>query len=776
MNVLPDTGQAVAFLEQWNPNGPWTLTAITPDVEGTQTKTFDISEDARMWIEARQGKMNMYFAVNPLKYAVTSKAPKEAVAALGAIHVDVDPRDGEDFERERLRMLKALQHITPTPTVIIDSGGGYQGFWKLREPVAHEANTAELESYNLWFSQNLGGDSCHNIDRIMRLPGTVNLPNAKKRAKGREPALAKVVEQDWSKVYELNSFQAASIEGGPTFQAVEFPAELPVVDVDTLPVSTVCKAIIKAGNDPQNPNRLASRSEWLFSVCCELVRKGCDDATVLAVILNPENLISASVLEKSASRKYALRQLERAKVVAAYPSELQEMNELHYVVKSYGGKFRVASRKLSPIDNRERWIFQNKHDFLDGYMHRKIQVGEAKDGKPRYEPLGKWWLEHSERREYEGVVFAPEKEIDSAYFNLWEGFAYKPQPGNLHESYLTHLRENICNGDKVAYEYLIRWLARTVQFPAQTGEVAIVLTGEKGTGKGQFANHFGELFGCHYVTVSDPKHLTGSFNAHLKDCLVLLADEAAPAGNNVQRGVLKALITEPRIILEGKGVNAETGFNYTHIIMASNEWHTVHYTQDERRYLVLRVGSAQKQKREYFRKIDEDLKAGGYGHLLHYLKNLNLAGWDHTSIPVTEAAKDQLIASIGKTQALLMEILHDGLLPGEDAQKREEPDLVCLGALTEMLGGNSTAIHHELVSLGIITNPIPIQRSAWLNPDGSVVNTCPMPGAKALPRRMYRVAPLAVLRERYAALAPHGWPDDGNEWRLREEINNEVPF
>jgi len=64
-----------------------------------------------------------------------------------------------------------------------------QGFWLL-EPVPVD-DIDRLEAYNIVLEQTLGADRCHNIDRIMRLPGTINLPNRKKRLAGREPALAR---------------------------------------------------------------------------------------------------------------------------------------------------------------------------------------------------------------------------------------------------------------------------------------------------------------------------------------------------------------------------------------------------------------------------------------------------------------------------------------------------------------------------------------------------------------------------------------------------------
>src|SRR5579864_4939309 len=106
-------------------------------------------------------------------------------------------------------------------------------------------------------------------------------------------------------------------------------------------------------------------------------------------------------------------------------------------------------------------------------------------------PLGQWWISHPLRREYETVVFAPGKEIPEAY-NLWQGFSCEAVPGDC-GLFLEHIRQNICQGNEEYYEYIIAWMARCVQQPDCPGEVAIVLRGEMGTGKGIFARHFGSL-------------------------------------------------------------------------------------------------------------------------------------------------------------------------------------------------------------------------------------------------------------------------------------------
>ena len=101
----PDTGAAVEFLDHLCGDGLRVLTAIPPDGGRTTTATFAPGERDRMaaWIDERQGVQNIYFTVNAVFGPVTSKPNKGAVSAIRALHVDVDPRPGEDFGSERAR-------------------------------------------------------------------------------------------------------------------------------------------------------------------------------------------------------------------------------------------------------------------------------------------------------------------------------------------------------------------------------------------------------------------------------------------------------------------------------------------------------------------------------------------------------------------------------------------------------------------------------------------------------------------------------------------------
>jgi len=55
-------------------------------------------------------------------------------------------------------------------------------------------------------------------------------------------------------------------------------------------------------------------------------------------------------------------------------------------------------------------------------------------------PLGRYWLEHPQRRQYKGLTFSPGKEVPG-HFNLWQGFTVKPKPGDC-SKFLAHIHDD----------------------------------------------------------------------------------------------------------------------------------------------------------------------------------------------------------------------------------------------------------------------------------------------------------------------------------------------
>ena len=341
------------------------------------------------------------------------------------------------------------------------------------------------------------------------------------------------------------------------------------------------------------------------------------------------------------------------------PTWLDEMNS-QYMVVNEAGKIVVYRQTTDPVLPRDYLQTFTFDDLKKAYLNDRVEVGTDKDGKPTYKTKGEAWLKHEGRKQHlGGVVFAPGLTVPVDTYNLWQGFAVEPVQGDW--SLMKHLiLKVICDGNKTLLAYVVSWMARAVQEPGTQGEVAIVLRGGRGTGKGTFVNWFGKIFGQHYMYITNAKHLVGNFNAHLRDAVVVFADEAFFAGDRSHASVLKGLITDPFITIEGKHKNAVTARNVTHLLMASNDDWIVPAGQNERRFCVIDVSPCRQQNHAYFGPLNQQMENGGLEAMLYDLQQLDLTSFNVRAVPTTEALIDQKLRSLSGPDAWLYDCLQRG--------------------------------------------------------------------------------------------------------------------
>jgi hypothetical protein len=685
-NPTPDLRASIEFLEYWRPGGPWQLTALRPDKKGIETRMFETPGTVLEWLSKMVPNNNVYFTVNPLLRSLNKKAERGDVASLAWLHVDIDPRAGEPIDAERTRALKMLtdkppEGVTARPSCVVFSGGGYQGFWRLEEPVPIDGKEDKYEDaklYNMQLEYLYGADHCHNVDRIMRLPGTINWPDKKKAAKGRVPTLAEVVFMEPT-TYPIAAFTKAKpvqLQGKEGFGAASGPGQRKanvsgnlarVQDLDELDkwnVPNRVKVIAAKGHHPGEPKSGDnSRSVWVFDFCCNMHRCGVPDEIIFSLLTDRDYAISESILEKGRNaERYALRQIERAKEFAISP-HLMTLNEKHFVIENEGGKCRIAEWVPAAIHDREQLSLQSFEDFRNRYCHIAVETVGANGNATRL-PLGKFWTTHPDRRQYRALTMRPGKgAIVDGCLNLWRGFAVEPASGEW--SHLrTHIIEVLAAGDPAAAEYILRWAAWSLQHPDQPAEVALVFQGDEGTGKGTFARALVKLFGQHGLQVTSPSHFAGRFNAHLRDCCLLFADEAVRPDDKTAGSILKTLLTEPSLPSEAKGRDIVPVPNHVKVVMASNGAWVVPVGLGDRRFAVFRVSDARKGDYEYFTKLYEEIDDGGLAAMLHDLLAMDLGNWHpRRDIPDTDARNEQRAASLDCVERALLDCLRLGSLP-----------------------------------------------------------------------------------------------------------------
>ena len=323
---------SVAFLRRWLPAGPWVLTCIDPNSGSVQTRGFGCNDAvaAERWItywqdfDATQGEpRNIYFSVNVdtrRPEQISTKASKSDIAAVVALHADIDSYKDENPREGRERALRKFTEDGPAgvpgpPTAINLSGNGFNAFWRLKTPIILNGDIAkavEVERYNRGLAQAFGGDMATDVSRIMRLPWSVNFPNQRKKARGLEAVLARQIHYDETQLYDQEDFEAADAPKCVAQLAanIEIGPAISIADLDDLEVPERTRIVIAAGAYPGEVR--ASRSEWLFSAICSLIRAGEPDEVILGVITDLRWAISASALEKPEPETYARRQIARA--------------------------------------------------------------------------------------------------------------------------------------------------------------------------------------------------------------------------------------------------------------------------------------------------------------------------------------------------------------------------------------------------------------------------------------------------------------------------------
>ena len=127
--------EAVAFLEQLRPGGPWILSAIVPD--GTiETITACKADDVRAFVTKYNGTRNLYLLAQPDARADDQEGGEDRHRGDRVPAERPRPEAGRNARGRE----KTLPHGTrlsssPDPAAIIDSGNGIQLLLKLAQRI-----------------------------------------------------------------------------------------------------------------------------------------------------------------------------------------------------------------------------------------------------------------------------------------------------------------------------------------------------------------------------------------------------------------------------------------------------------------------------------------------------------------------------------------------------------------------------------------------------------------------------------------------------------------
>lgn len=385
MTHLPKTDleAAVCLLEWKRPGGPWPITAIVPNGRGTPTTWLDTADAVRDFVAKHSGRANLHYTVAEVRPGVKQKPKKTDLIDTEFLHADLDPPKENlssaeidkwiDAEVGRVRTLTAI----PPPSLIACSGNGLHLLWRLDAQVfigGTEEHWKEVESRNRWIVHELSGDGgTWNCDRLLKLYGSINMPDAKKRKNGRVERETRILEMN-DRAYSLAEFGKAdavstrAASTAPTaargnVRRLAHPDELAEWGIDE---ADRLRMLILQGCDPENFD--GDRSDVVFDLCCNLCRRGVPAPLIAGIISDPAWPIAAHVVEKGGRdcTEYAWRQVERAAArVAADIEPFQADKDGKPYANQYN--IRLALTKMGVRVRYDRFADRPAITGLDGF-------------------------------------------------------------------------------------------------------------------------------------------------------------------------------------------------------------------------------------------------------------------------------------------------------------------------------------------------------------------------------------------------------------------------
>lgn len=780
------------FTADWRPDWRVNVCGIWPDnekpLEGQCLPVSVIRGDraalARMIAGWNRRGAGVYFCPNPIRPGATMKRAKdENVAAVVTLFADIDPdvkkHGAYEAARNALwRDVEVIRMAGPDTTWILDTGNGAGLFICLEAPADVSAGRDACWEWQRHMRACVTGatvDSTYEPSRLMRLPGLLNRPKKSKRERGypAEGRWAAVRDSAFDVVMPEAKFVALAAAGkgrgggGSGTGGVSLFRADPATCPEDLRAAVMCcpnagdrpgwvrmgEAIKAAASgimdeadarelwhrwsekhQPETDNDIARawrsfRPAHLGWRHIEAMARtaGWDGPIRDFDDLPPGALAPATLLPVTAAGG------GRAKA-------LEEMNVNHVFILQ--GLRPVIARRELDRDGRAFWDFTTESGLRALYQPIPMPGGGCRV---------KAWMSWPRRRNARGVTLAPgDREITKhGYLNEWAGFAVTPDAEASCEMFRRHLLEVVCGGDGGHFAHLWRYLAHMVQRTAEKPGVAVVLRGQKGTGKTIVGDYLARIFGQHAVKLEKCEQITGRFTAHLGKAILVQVEEAVWAGDKAGEGALKHLITSPDMMIERKGIDATAMPNFARLLFTSNEGWVVPASADERRFFVLDVSPGRIGDRAYFEALAAEMEGAGPAALLHALHSEDLTGFDVRTAPRTAALRDQIERSEKPVVAWWRECLargHIGAVPF--AEPPEWREVVPKEHLSESFRGFWRA--HNFGSHILQPNLLARDLKDWL-PGGALTDGPRLRTGGGGRETTYRLPPLDECRRAFEA-------------------------
>jgi hypothetical protein len=322
-------------------------------------------------------------------------------------------------------------------------------------------------------------------------------------------------------------------------------------------------------------------------------------------------------------------------------------------------------REILAIRALSRWVWVSAIECfvnLDTWQeHNVAQFNKWHAGLSGIKNPAAWWAANLACGKFEAAHFLPnrplevKKETGLWYLNRWRPCELTPLEGDV-DFWTEHFEFLLSNaGERHSLNQWIRW---TVEYPGEKLLWMPVIYGCQEGGKSIIGYVLEQLLGSHNIVRPTNEMLRSIYTDWAKAACLAILEELMTIGRQEQMNKLKAIITEPTIMIHEKFKGTYVQSNTFNLIAFSNYHNAVKLDKDDRRYAIL--SATQKPHPDgvnYYGPLWEKVKMHrNQQALLHHYLNYPMAGFNrYARAPMTKAKQEVIELSMPPIEAYLTE-------------------------------------------------------------------------------------------------------------------------
>ena len=616
------------------------------------------------------------------------------VAAVKAAWADIDCGKEKAAERKGYPTKKAAsvefkcflrENDIPLPTYIIDSGHGLHVYWAFVDSVTPEfwKKHIALPLDRLFKASALLVDPSRTTDEssVLRPPGTMNRKNKDDPKPVRIVLKGGLVNADDFAVVIAKALEKYGVQSDSTSGSVPafMKGSTSNIETATYPSSHVDRVADNCAQIAHFRITGCDDSEPCWRAAIGIV-KHCTDGeervheyskksprydqretqdkldnwttgpTTCAKFreLNPEGCAGC--------QHTCTSPIQLGVVAPQHATWLLEMNAKYAWIEQENGVYRLQYRDFTQMER-----------FHAAHANQTIEIATANGKKPM--SVSRLWLTDKNRRQHKALVTRPSETLITGdnCLNDWAGFSCDPVPGDV-SPFLT-LYAHLFDGER----YPLLWLAHLIQHPGIKMFVGLVVWSlVQGVGKNLLFETVGALFSTRHFALIGQSEVEDDFCGWIPGAVFVVADEVRASKNEKSRDRLKLWQTATVLRTHDKGQPKRVVDNLMNLVFLSNHPDGMFLDDYDRRYFVWEVINGalpESLKLEFLRWRDN----GGLRHLLHYLLNFDVSGFDPKGrATITASKRDMIDAGRSDLDRWVKDVVTGAIPLGRETATAEE--------------------------------------------------------------------------------------------------------